>query len=114
MSGELLAAVGSLIVAAVALFYSIGRDKTDSPVTSPSCIDARLDDIVEQMREINTKFDRIADWQREITATYSTHDQQIANLLSRVDNLEKWRDIQDNAILGTLQNIAKKLEDSQK
>lgn len=118
MDGALLAAVGSAIIAAVSLFYAIGKDRspapqqqsTENPPGSSTATDVRLDSIAESIGTLNEKLDNIVQWQMEATSSRATQEQQIATLINRVDKLEGRLDLQENAVLPMLNRILERID----
>lgn len=117
MDGALLAAVGSAIIAAVSLFYAIGKDRSpapqqsaENPPGSNTATDVRLDSIAESIGTLNEKLDNIVQWQMEATSSRATHEQQIAALINRVDKLEGRLDLQENAVLPMLNRILERID----
>lgn len=114
MDGALFAAIGSAIISAISLFYSIGKDRSPQPaitsIDSDSAVaESRLDAIAESVNRMNDKLDKIVEWQLEATSSHVAHDQKIASLTQRVDRLESQLDLQENAVLPMLNHILERI-----
>lgn len=83
MDYTVIISVASLCLAAVSLFYGIGRDSKPDPQQ-----DSKIDQLIATTTDMSHKLDKIAEWQRDAAGIHASHSEQIKTLFNRVWNLE--------------------------
>lgn len=107
MEASVIVSIVAVAVAAVSFFYNIGKDSKGT--ASADTEETKLDQIYSRLESVDTKIDRIAEWQRKATEIHASHEERIRTLFNRLDIVE--HRLEDRQVMNqALKKILEKIE----
>lgn len=81
MNAGIVVSVAALVLSAISFFYKMGQDiKEQPPDENRDAQDARIEEIARNVGNINSKLDKVMEWQMEVTGAHARHGEQIDTL----------------------------------